>query len=123
MTWPNMEQVRERLRRREEEKAERLRNHPGIKALEAWQEEKDKAERLEREKQAQERRERKEKESEAVAARLKDETREQYLASGGTAQEFEASWPSLKDEILRRRALEATEVARRHTAQSYRERF
>src|SRR3712207_7313583 len=68
-----MKQVRERLRRGEEEKAERLRNHPGIKALEAWQQEKDEAERLERERREQERRERREKGSEAQTARLGEE--------------------------------------------------
>ena len=123
MTGPNVEEVRANLRRGEEEKAARLRNHPGIKALEAWQREQDEAERLEREQREQERRERREQESEAQAARLEEEARGQFLASGGTAAEFEDAWPSMKTEILKRRALEATELARRATAESYRGSF
>jgi hypothetical protein len=38
---------------------------------------------------------------------MKDSARLAWLDAGGAAEEFEEEWPSLRTEMLRRRALEA----------------
>ena len=43
---------------------------------------------------------------------MKDSARLSWLDAGGAAEEFEEEWPSLRTEMLKRRALEAETNAR-----------
>ncbi len=115
------ERARENARRADEEKAERLRNHPGIKEVKARARQKEGEERREQERREQERERARREKNEAEMGRLKAENRQRYLSSGGTEAEFEAAWPEMKAEILKRRTLEAEEETRRQTAEGYQE--
>lgn len=58
------------------------------------------------------------KKAEAEERLAKNSARRRWIASGGTGTAFERAWPSMWEEMLKRRILEADrEAHRRHTEQ------
>ena len=109
MTTESIEQMNARLKREEEEKEEAFQKRlEQIRAeqapLRAEREAKEQAEEQQRRKLLDEARQRREQEMKKSAC----------FDSGGTAEEFEDEWASLRTEMLRRRTLEAETDA--HTA-------
>lgn len=118
-----LDKVRERLRREEQEEAERLQNHPSRQELQGWRLRRDEEARREQEMREQERERARSEGREAQEAEMKKELRRSYLHEGGTEEGFEEAWPGLRDQELARRTVKRTEKARRQTEANYRETF
>jgi hypothetical protein len=114
MSEETIEQIKARLKKREEEKKrafeKRLKEIDAEQA--AWRAEREAAEaEEERKREAQRRRVQAERQK-AEEERHKDDARDQWMAAGGTEEAFEKAWPGLWEEILKRRTLETEEQAR-----------
>jgi len=110
MTADHIEQMKARLKREDEAKEKafqkRLEEIRESRAeFRAEQEKKEWAEEQKRQKLLDDARRKREKE-------MKNSARSSWLDAGGTAEEFEEEWPSLRTEMLKRRALEAETNAR-----------
>jgi hypothetical protein len=106
----SIEQVTARLKREEEEKERDFQRHlEEARAAQApWraeQEAKRRAEEQERRQLLEDARHEREQE-------MKTAARSSWLGAGGRAEEFEEEWPSVRKEMLRRRALETDASAR-----------
>jgi hypothetical protein len=105
MTADHIEQMKARLKREDEakEKAFQKRLEEIRESQAPWRAEREaneQAEEQKRQKLLDDARRKREKE-------MKHSARSSWLDAGGKAEEFEEEWPSLRTEILRRRALEA----------------
>jgi hypothetical protein len=105
LTAESIEQMKARLKRDDEEKEEAFQKRleeikEGQAPWRAEQKAKERAEEQKRRKLHDDARQRREQE-------MKDSARSSWLGAGGTAEEFEEEWPSLRTEMLRRRTLEA----------------
>jgi len=110
MPEETIEQVKERLRKADEEKEKGFQKR--LKEMDAdaqrYQAEKEKEQRAKEravEKELKEKQEKREQE-------MRDSALHSWVASGGSEEDFEEAWPSLKVEMLKRRTLEAEEHAR-----------
>jgi hypothetical protein len=104
MTTKSIEQLKARLKRNDEEKEEAFQKRleeirEGNALWRAEQEAKKRAEEQERRKLLDDARHKREQE-------MKDSALRCWLDAGGTAEEFEEEWPSLRTEMLKRRTLE-----------------
>jgi hypothetical protein len=110
MTPESTEQLKDRIERQDREREEafqkRLKEiHAGNARWRAEQEEKERAEAQKRQKLLDDARQKREQE-------MKDRARMTWLGAGGTGEEFEEAWPSLRTEMLKRRTLEDETNAR-----------
>jgi hypothetical protein len=111
MTAESIEQLKARLKREDEEKEEAFQKRlEEIKESQApWRAEqkaKERAEEQKRRKLLDDARQRREQE-------MKDSALRRWLGAGGTAEEFEEEWPSLRTEMLKERALGGVSQERR----------
>jgi hypothetical protein len=123
MSNESLDQVRERIRRAQEQEAEALENHPAKQELQEWRRQRDEEKRREEEQREQERERARSEGRAAEIESLKTELRNNFLGSGGSSEEFERVWPDLKAQELSRRTLEGAERVRRQTSAYYRETF
>ena len=110
MTTESIEQLKARLKREDEAKEEafqkRLEEIKESQAeFRAEREAKEQVEQKERDKLHEELRQKRERE-------MKDRSRLAWLDAGGTGEEFEEAWPSLRTEMLKRRTLDNDANAR-----------
>jgi hypothetical protein len=110
MTKETVEQLKARLKRQDEEKEEafqkRLEEIRESQAeFRAEREAKERADEQKRQKLLDDARQKREQE-------MKDRARLAWLDAGGTGEEFEEAWPSLRTEMLKRRTLDNDANAR-----------
>jgi len=117
MSEETIEQVKARLKREDEKKERAFQKRR--KELEAearrYQAEKEKEQRA-RERAVQEELREKQEEREQE---MKESVLYSWVASGGSEEDFEGAWPSLKVEMLKQRTLEAEERSRIATQRHY----
>jgi hypothetical protein len=111
MTGETVEQLKDRLRKEDEEKEEAFQ-----KRLEQLRSDTAK---YRAEKEAEERTKQQERERlfagvrESREREMKDSARLAWLDAGGTGEEFEREWPAMRTQMLRERALSRGSEARR----------
>ena len=100
-TNEEVEQARERLRREEQEEAERLKNHPAAQQLGEWRRQRDEEARREEEQREQERERARQERQEAQEAAMKAELRQSYLLEGAPRKGSKKRGPACATKSLR----------------------
>src|SRR5919112_1041355 len=110
MSEGNIEQAVDRIKRQDEEKEKAFQKQlEEIREAQApWRAEREAKER----KAEQERRKLLDNARHKREQETKDSALRSWLGAGGTVEEFEEEWPSIRKEMLRRRALETDASAR-----------
>jgi hypothetical protein len=114
MSRETIEQIKERLKRKDEEKERAFQNTLGeIEAEQArWRAQREAEARAERELLEKLRTQEQREHARAEERRAKEDAREHWIAAGGLAEDFEKAWPDMWRETLTVRTLEGESQAR-----------
>ena len=117
MAEETIEQIKERLKREDEEKNKRL--YEVRREAEELDAQRERAEAEERCRQEAERQRLEAERSAAEEEREKNRVRPHWIAAGGTAEDFEKAWPDMWRQTLMTRTLEAEAQAQEESRKFY----